>query len=72
MQVSTKIIRNLLDKNWIKISGHRDTPGRPAMYVTTKTFLDDLNLTRISDLPELPDIEQEDQTIINTDQAQTG
>ena len=72
VQVSTKIIRNLLDKNWIKISGHRDTPGRPAMYVTTKTFLDDLNLTRLSDLPELPEIEQEEQTIINTDQAQTG
>ena len=72
VQVSTKIIRNLLDKNWIKISGHRDTPGRPATYVTTKTFLDDLNLTKISDLPELPEIEQEDQTIINTDQAQTG
>ena len=72
VQVSTKIIRNLLDKNWIKISEHRDTPGRPAMYVTTKTFLDDLNLTRLSDLPELPEIEQEEQTIINTDQAQTG
>mgnify|MGYP006235584311 FL=1 len=72
VQVSTKIIRNLLDKNWIKISGHRDTPGRPAMYVTTKNFLDDLNLTRLSDLPELPEIEQEEQTIINTDQAQTG
>ena len=42
------------------------------MYVTTKTFLDDLNLTRLSDLPELPEIEQEEQTIINTDQAQTG
>ena len=41
-------------------------------HMLRQDFLDDLNLTRISDLPELPDIEQAEQTIINTDQAQTG
>ena len=42
--VSTQIIRSLLDREWIKVSGYRDVPGRPALYETTKTFLNDLNL----------------------------
>ena len=54
--VSTRIIRSLLERNWIKVSGYRDVPGRPALYITTKDFLDDLNLKVISDLPELPEI----------------
>ena len=45
-----------MERNWIKVSGFRDVPGRPALYVTTKEFLDDLNLKDISDLPELPEI----------------
>lgn len=55
--VSTRIIRSLLERNWIKVSGYRDVPGRPALYVTTKDFLNDLNLKSISELPELPEIE---------------
>ena len=55
--VSTRIIRSLLERNWIKVSGHRDVPGRPALYVTTKDFLDDLNLKTLSDLPKLRDLE---------------
>ena len=54
--VSTKIIRSLLERNWIKLSGYREVPGRPALYVTTKDFLDDLNLKSISELPDLPDV----------------
>ena len=53
--VSTRIIRSLLERNWVKVSGHKDVPGRPALYVTTKDFLNDLNLKNISDLPELPE-----------------
>ena len=53
--VSTRIIRSLLERNWIKVSGNKDVPGRPALYVTTKDFLNDLNLKNISDLPELPE-----------------
>ena len=56
VSVSTRSIRSLLERNWIKVSGFRDVPGRPALYVTTKEFLDDLNLKDISDLPELPEI----------------
>ena len=56
--VSTRIIRSLLERNWVKISGHKDVPGRPALYVTTKDFLNDLNLKNISDLPELPEREE--------------
>ena len=56
--VSTRIIRSLLERNWVKVSGHKDVPGRPALYVTTKDFLNDLNLKNISDLPELPETEE--------------
>jgi segregation and condensation protein B len=55
VSVSTQSIRSLLERNWIKVSGFKDAPGRPALYSTTKEFLDDLNLKRLSDLPELPD-----------------
>ena len=53
--VSTQIIRSLLDREWIKVSGYRDVPGRPALYETTKTFLNDLNLKSINNLPPLPE-----------------
>ena len=53
--VSTQIVRSLLDREWIKVTGYRDVPGRPALYETTKTFLNDLNLKSISDLPQLPE-----------------
>ena len=56
--VSTRSIRSLLERNWIKVSGYRDIPGRPALYVTTKEFLNDLNLKNISDLPKLPEVEE--------------
>ena len=60
VSVSTRSIRSLLERNWIKVSGFRDVPGRPALYVTTKDFLDDLNLKSISDLPALPEIKNTD------------
>ena len=53
--VSTQIIRSLLDREWIKVTGYRDVPGRPALYETTKNFLNDLNLKSINDLPTLPE-----------------
>ena len=56
VSVSTRSIRSLLERNWIRVSGTRDVPGRPVLYSTTKDFLDDLNLKSISDLPELPEI----------------
>jgi segregation and condensation protein B len=57
VSVSSQIIRTLLDRSWIKVVGHRDVPGKPALFSTTKDFLDDLNLSKLSDLPELPKIQ---------------
>ena len=59
VHVSTNSIRSLLEREWIQVSGFRDTPGRPALYKTTKKFLDDLNLKNISMLPKLPEVIQE-------------
>ncbi len=53
--VSTQIIRTLEQRGWIQNSGHRNVPGRPALYVTTPQFLNDLNLRSISELPPLAD-----------------
>jgi segregation and condensation protein B len=55
VHVSTSSIRSLLEREWIKVSGFRDVPGRPALYATTKQFLDDFNMKSISSLPELPE-----------------
>jgi segregation and condensation protein B len=54
--VSTNIIRTLHERDWIRVVGHRDVPGRPAMYATTKTFLDYFNLKSLDQLPVLADI----------------
>ena len=54
--VSTNIIRTLLEREWVRIVGHRDVPGRPAMYATTKQFLDYFNLKSLDELPPLSDI----------------
>ena len=42
--VSTNVVKTLEDRQWVEVVGHRETPGRPALYATTKTFLDDLGL----------------------------
>jgi segregation and condensation protein B len=54
--VSTNIIRTLMEREWVRIVGHRDVPGRPAMYATTKQFLDYFNLKSLDELPPLSDI----------------
>jgi segregation and condensation protein B len=54
--VSTNIIRALEERGWIDVVGQRDVPGRPALYATTKTFLDDLNLRSLDELPPLDDL----------------
>ena len=54
--VSTQIIQALENRGWIDIVGHRDTPGRPALYATTKKFLDDLGLRSLQELPPLEEI----------------
>ncbi|MDA0977638.1 MAG: SMC-Scp complex subunit ScpB [Proteobacteria bacterium] len=54
--VSTNIIRTLLEREWVRIVGHRDVPGHPALYATTKTFLDYFNLKSLDELPALAEI----------------
>ena len=54
--VSTNIIRTLHEREWIRVVGHRDVPGRPAMYATTRQFLDYFNLKSLDQLPALADI----------------
>jgi segregation and condensation protein B len=53
--VSTPVIKALEERGWIDTIGHREAPGRPALYATTKSFLDDLGLAALSELPPLPD-----------------
>lgn len=56
--VSTQIIQTLESRGWIDVVGHRETPGRPALYATTKTFLDDLGLRSLQELPPLEEVAQ--------------
>jgi len=58
ISVSTDIIKRLQDYNWIRVLAHRDTPGRPALYGTTRAFLDYFNLKNLSDLPPLMELRQ--------------
>ena len=53
--VNTQVIKQLEDRSWIEVIGHRDVPGRPALYATTKQFLDDLGLKALDELPPLED-----------------
>ena len=55
--VSTNVIKTLEDRQWVESVGHRETPGRPALYATTKTFLDDLGLTSVAELPPLAELD---------------
>ena len=54
--VSTQIIQALENRGWIDVVGHRETPGRPALYATTRSFLDDLGLRSLQELPPLEEI----------------
>jgi segregation and condensation protein B len=54
--VSSHIIKSLLEREWIKVVGHRDLPGKPAVLATTKSFLDYFNLKSLDELPDLQDI----------------
>ena len=51
--VNPNTIRQLQERDWIDVVGQRDVPGRPSLYATTKTFLDDLNLKSLADLPAM-------------------
>lgn len=56
VSVSSHITKTLLEREWIRVVGHRDVPGRPAMYGTTRVFLDYFNLQNLDELPSLAEI----------------
>ncbi len=55
--VSTNIMRTLMEHGWVRIVGHRDVPGRPGLYATTKQFLDNFGMKNLSELPPLSEIQ---------------
>ncbi len=54
--VSSNIVKTLLEREWVRVVGHKDVPGRPAMYATTRQFLDYFNLKNLDELPSLAEI----------------
>ena len=55
--ISSHIIKSLVDRHWIKAVGHKEVPGRPALYATTSSFLDYFSLKKLADLPTLTDVD---------------
>ena len=62
--VSSEVVKKLLDREWVQVIGHKEVPGRPAVYATTKLFLSDLGLERLEDLPVFTKDEDAEQEII--------
>jgi segregation and condensation protein B len=67
VSVSTNIIRTLLDRGWVRVLGHRDVPGKPAMYGTTRDFLDYFGLKKLDDLPSLAELRDIDSINVELD-----
>lgn len=68
--VNSHIVKTLLEREWIRIVGYRDVPGKPAMFATTKAFLDHFNLKNLDDLPPLAELrELEPDPILDFDDA---
>ncbi|MDD1975099.1 SMC-Scp complex subunit ScpB [Pseudomonas tussilaginis] len=68
--VNSNIVKTLLEREWIRIVGYREVPGKPAMFATTKAFLDHFNLKNLDDLPALADLrEMEPEPILELDDA---
>ena len=57
ISVNSNIIRTLLELEWIKVVGHRETPGKPELFATTSKFLDYFDKNTLSDLPEISDVD---------------
>ncbi|RLT92521.1 SMC-Scp complex subunit ScpB [Ketobacter sp.] len=72
VSVSSHITKTLLEREWIRVVGHRDVPGRPAMYGTTRTFLDYFNLKNLDELPSLAEIRDLDTINAELELVQRG
>ncbi len=70
--VSSEIIRTLMEREWVRVVGHRDVPGRPALYATTKQFLDYFNLKSLEELPPLDEIRDLDSLNVELDFRDSG
>jgi segregation and condensation protein B len=68
--VNSNIVKTLMEREWIRIVGYRDVPGKPAMFATTKAFLDHFNLKNLDELPPLADLrEMETDPVLEFDDA---
>ncbi|MEE1869791.1 MULTISPECIES: SMC-Scp complex subunit ScpB [Pseudomonas] len=68
--VNTNIVKTLLEREWIRVVGYREVPGKPAMFATTKAFLDHFNLKNLDDLPALADLrDMEPEPVLELDDA---
>jgi segregation and condensation protein B len=56
VSVSTSVVQTLLERAWVEVIGHKEVPGRPGLYATTRKFLDDLGLSSLRDLPPLAEL----------------
>ncbi|HHC73985.1 MAG TPA: SMC-Scp complex subunit ScpB [Thiothrix sp.] len=68
VSVSSSIIKTLEERQWVRILGHKEVPGRPALWGSSTTFLDDFNLRSLNDLPPLSEIKDFDQLILEINQ----
>ncbi|MFP3874325.1 MAG: SMC-Scp complex subunit ScpB [Thiohalophilus sp.] len=72
VSVSTQIIKTLQEREWVKVVGHRDVPGKPALYATTREFLDYFNLKSLQDLPPLAELRDIDSINAELDWGEEG
>jgi segregation and condensation protein B len=72
VSVSSSIMKTLQEREWIRVVGHRDVPGKPAMYATTKTFLDYFDLKSLEELPPLSELRDIDSINAELDLEGTG
>ncbi len=72
VSVSSHIMKTLQERDWVKVVGHRDVPGKPAMYATTRQFLDYFNLKGLGDLPTLAEIRDIDSINAELDLLEPG
>lgn len=66
VSVSSQIMRTLVDRNWVKVVGHKEVPGRPGLYATTAEFLDYFGLKNLSQLPQLTEFRPVTDAELNT------
>ncbi len=64
VSVSSTLMRTLLDREWVRVVGHKEIPGRPALYSTTKLFLDYFDLSSLNELPTLQEIEDLESSVV--------